>query len=139
VNGRLIEITSEEEVQEIEAAVEAAPPGAKIHLQQAVSLLADRANPDYRNSIKESISAVEGTLNDLAGTTNLSLGDALKKLDLDLHGAFRAALGNLYGYTSDSDGIRHSLMEEPNLDYADAKFMLVTCSAFVNYALAKAK
>lgn len=49
----------------------------------------------------------------------------------------RAALGNLYGYTSDGDGIRHSLLEEPNLDYSDAKFMLVTCSAFVNYLTSK--
>jgi hypothetical protein len=43
----------------------------------------------------------------------------------------------LYGNGTEP-GIRHSLMEPPNLDYADAKFMLVTCSAFVNYALAKA-
>jgi len=26
---------------------------------------------------------------------------------------------------------------EPTLDFADAKFMLVACSAFVNYLLAK--
>jgi hypothetical protein len=30
-----------------------------IHLQQALELLSDKANPDYRNSMKESISAVE--------------------------------------------------------------------------------
>lgn len=137
VGKTIAEITSAEEIAEIESAIDAAAPGPRTQLQQAVSLLADRSNPDYRNSIKESISAVEGTLNQLAGTSGLSLGDALKKLDIELHGAFRAALGNLYGYTSDGDGIRHSLLDEPNLDYADAKFMLVTCSAFVNYLTAK--
>jgi hypothetical protein len=55
-----------------------------------------------------------------------------------LHPAFREALSKMYGYTSDADGIRHSLMEESRLDGDDARFMLVTCSAFVNYLKAKA-
>ena len=44
----------------------------------------------------------------------------------------------LYGYTSDSGGIRHALTEDdvvPNFE--DAKFMLVSCSAFINYLIAK--
>lgn len=137
VGNTIAEITSTEEIAEIEQAIESASPGPRIHIEQAVSLLADRSKPDFRNSIKESISAVEATLNHLAGTAGLTLGEALNKLDLELHGAFRAALGNLYGYTSDGDGIRHSLLDEPSLDYADAKFMLVTCSSFVNYLMAK--
>jgi hypothetical protein len=44
----------------------------------------------------------------------------------------------MYGYTSDAQGIRHALMDEPNLSFEDAKFMLVSCSAFVNYLIAKA-
>jgi hypothetical protein len=47
-------------------------------------------------------------------------------------------LSALYGYTSDSSGIRHALQDEPNLDFVDAKFMLVACSAFVNYLTDKA-
>ena len=41
-------------------------------------------------------------------------------------------------YTSDAAGIRHALLEDPNLDAEDAKFMLVACSAFINYLWAKA-
>jgi hypothetical protein len=48
------------------------------------------------------------------------------------------AFVKLYGYTSDADGIRHALMDESDLASEDAKFMLVLCSAFVNYLLAKA-
>jgi len=44
----------------------------------------------------------------------------------------------LYGYTSDSDGIRHALLKENKLNFEDAKFMLVSCSAFVNYLTIKA-
>jgi len=33
--------------------------------------------------------------------------------------------------------IRHSLLNEPNVDFEDAKFMLVACCAFVNYLISK--
>jgi len=48
------------------------------HLLTALDLLADRQAPDYRNSIKESISTVEAIANRLAGTTNKPLGDPMK-------------------------------------------------------------
>jgi hypothetical protein len=43
----------------------------------------------------------------------------------------------MYGYTSDADGIRHALLDQPSLSFEDAKFMLVSCSAFANYLVAK--
>lgn len=137
VGESVVEITSPTEIEEIETAANSGSTGVRIHIQQAISLLSDRTEPDFRNSIKESISAVEAVVNELASTTGLTLGEGLKQLDPTMHGAFRTALGNLYGYTSDGDGIRHSLLEEPDLGYADAKFMLVTCSAFVNYLIAR--
>jgi hypothetical protein len=137
VGESIAEITSRTEIDEVENAQKAAGPGARFHLERAVELLADRTNPDYRNAVKEAISAVEATVNERAGTKNLTLGDALRRLNPDMHGAFKTALGNLYGYTSDSEGIRHSLLEEPTIDYADAKFMVVACSAFVNYLVTK--
>lgn len=48
------------------------------------------------------------------------------------------AFSKMYAYTGDAEGIRHALMEETNLGFEDAKFMLVSCSAFVNYLKAKA-
>jgi len=44
----------------------------------------------------------------------------------------------MYGYTSDEDGIRHAMLEEPDVGFEDAKFMLVACSAFINYLKVKA-
>lgn len=55
-----------------------------------------------------------------------------------MHPALKGSFEKLYGYTSDAEGIRHALLDEPNLDFEDAKFMLVSCSAFVNYLKAKA-
>jgi len=59
LNGNIIEITSEEELKEIEQATTLPLSPIKLHLETAIKLLADRKAPDYRNSIKESISAVE--------------------------------------------------------------------------------
>ncbi len=45
----------------------------------------------------------------------------------------------MYGWTSDDGGIRHALMEgDTPPTFADAKFMLVACSALVNYLTTKA-
>jgi hypothetical protein len=75
----------------------------------------------------------------ISGDTDATLGDALKSMDTSkpIHGAFKQALLKLYGYTSDEGGIRHSLIESTNIDESDARFMLVTCSAFVNYFISR--
>ena len=57
---------------------------------------------------------------------------------LMIHGALKAAFVKLYGYTSDADGIRHAILDEPNVDFDEAKYMVVVCSAFVNYLASKA-
>ena len=103
--------------------------------------MSDRTSPDYRNSIKESISAVEAACQIITGDQKATLGQAVKKLEgsgVELHPAFRDALSKMYGYTNDASGIRHALLDESTLDADDARFMLVTCSAFVNYLKAKA-
>ena len=54
-----------------------------------------------------------------------------------LHPALSSAFDKLYGYTSDEQGIRHALLDSSNLQQEDAVFMLVSCSAFVSYLIAK--
>jgi hypothetical protein len=108
--------------------------GARHSLERAVELLADRATPDYPNSVKESISAVEAVIRKLTGERTLSEG--LKKLEvagLTLHGALKEAWSKMYGWVSDEDGVRHGSINAANVDQALAKYILVTCSAFVSY------
>ncbi len=139
VGGRITQITSEREIAEIEEALEKAPNAVYIHLKTAFDLLTDRRSPDYRNSIKESISAVEAVCKQISGNPKAKLEQALKAIQekTRLHPALKKAFSNLYGYTSDAQGIRHALIDESNLDFEDAKFMLVSCSAFINYLMAK--
>lgn len=137
VGSQIVRITAEEEIAEIEEALKVTDTlrPAAIHLKTAMGLLSDRKAPDYRNSIKESISAVETICRLISGRDDATLGEALKvvKGKIDLHPALEKAFDSLYGYTSDEGGIRHALMGVPGLDFEDAKFMLVSCAAFINY------
>lgn len=132
VGEQISEITSKTEIVAIEAGLADADAPAREHLESALRMISDREAPDYRNAVKESISAVEATCRNISGMPSATLGDALKKVR-DVHPAFSKAFSVLYGYTSDASGVRHALTDEATVTYADAKFMLVACSAFVSY------
>ena len=143
--GELItQIIDETEINEIERTIEMAGrtklTGVREHLKTALSMLSDRKNPDYRNSVKESISAVESIAKIISCKSKATLGDALKIIEekIELHGSLKKGFMALYGYTSDEDGIRHAMLNEPNVNFEDAKYMLVSCSAFINYLIMKA-
>jgi len=142
INGHIAPITDEQEIKTIEKAL-TVDDEIKEHLDTAIRHLSDKKKPDYRNSIKESISAVEALCKAIAQTPNASLSDALKTIEqrgnLEFHGAIKKAFMNLYGWTSDAQGIRHGggMMDLPNLDQEDARFMLISCSAFINYLKTK--
>ncbi|SEE54509.1 AbiJ-NTD4 domain-containing protein [Pseudomonas coleopterorum] len=142
VAGKVTPITSSEEIHEIEDAIKRGNgyAGVNTHLQTALVLMSDRENPDYRNSIKESISAVESLAKQLTGNAT-TLAPALNELEKhhNLHPALKKAFSSLYGWTSDADGIRHCLMDVQNLTQADARFMLITCSAFINFVIDSTK
>jgi len=142
IESMLVEISSEEEIESIEEALQSVTKysGIKAHLNSAISMLADRKKPNYRNSIKESISAVEAISQLITGDKNATLGKAIKVLEKEglLHNALKSSFSSLYGYTSNSDGIRHAMLEESTLTFIDAKYMLVACTAFINYVIGKA-
>lgn len=144
VNDEIAPITDETELGEIGKAIEDSGKtrlsGVHIHLKSALSKLSDRKSPDYRNSIKESISAVEAISQVISGNPKATLTQALKKIesDLGLHPALKEGFIKIYGYTSDADGIRHCMVNESRCDFEDAKYMLVSCSAFINYLIMKA-
>jgi hypothetical protein len=143
IEGYLVPITNDFEVNEVEKAIGDSLQnnfrGVNIHLKEALNKLSDKQNPDYRNSIKESISAVESICIQITNDPNADLSIVLKKLSskIPIHGALQQGFKNLYGYTSNGDGIRHAIMEESILDQEDAIYMLVTCSSFVNYLISK--
>lgn len=70
-----------------------------------------------------------------------TLGPALDKLakDLDLNDHLRNGFKEIYVYTCDDHGIRHGLKSVDHPEQEDARFMLIACSAFVNFVTEKAR
>lgn len=140
VDGRIVPITDENEIKSIEDACNNKFEGPRVHIKKAVGFIADREHKDYKNCIKESISAVESICSIIVEDEDATLGKAIKRLKdngLTIHPALERTFSVLYGYTSEEGGIRHAEgMTESNVSFEEAKFMLVSCSAFVNYLIA---
>lgn len=138
VNSQIIPITSDEELAEIKEAMNSPFDTVNESFYKASSFLSDRHNPDYENSIKESITAVEKMCSIILGK-NSTLGDALKQLEhngVKIHPCLKSAFEKLYGYTSDASGIRHcGQLDGSKSTFEEARFMFVSCSAFVNYLI----
>lgn len=142
IENKIVPITSEQELEAIEEALKTNTKYAPVitHLSRSLELLSNRKDPNYRNSVKESISAVESYCSILTSNPKETLGSALAKIEKShkIHNALKSAFKTLYGYTSDSGGIRHSLIDgDIPVTLEDAKFMLISCSAFINYLKAK--
>lgn len=136
IGNEITPVDSNAEAEAIESALEDAVSvgGARHALEKAVGHLADRQDPDYPNSVKESVSAVEAVIMKITGESTLGAG--LKKLQasgLTIHPALEAGWLKLYGWASDEDGVRHGAINAANIDQTMAKYMLVCCSAFVSY------
>ncbi len=145
VGDYITQITNQNELIEIEETLARSRKselhGVEEHISSAIAKLSDKRNPDFRNSIKESVLAVESLCGLISGDPKPQLGRVLKTIKdkIGLHPALEKGFSNIYGYTSDADGIRHALMDETNCDFGDAKYMLISCCAFINYLIMKAQ
>lgn len=144
ISGTRVPISDEAEVIEVEEATPRSKTvglsGTTKHIRTALELFGKKPNPDYRNATKEAISAVESAVKQLSGANSSGLDGALDELSrkTSIHGALKSAFKKLYGYTSDEDGIRHAILEENEVGFDEAKYMIVACSAFVNFLISKA-
>jgi len=137
VNDKVVPFISDEEIKEIEKALGVPDKFKPVrgHLEKALKHMSNREDPDYANSIKESISAIESLVEIIQGKEG-TLGDLLKTLDI--HPALKMGFSNLYGWTCDEGGIRHGKTGETlEPGFAEARYMLVTASAFINYLIEK--
>ena len=83
VNGELSPITNQEEMATLEKAGATPFDAVNKHIKKAIALYSDIASPDYENSVKESISAVEALCSVITGETGAqaTLGKMLKHLE----------------------------------------------------------
>lgn len=142
IQKEVVEITSENEIAAIETALQTTSNNIRLHLNKALELYSLRPTGDYRNAIKESISAVEAYCREK--TNEETLGKALNKMDaqgITIPKMLKVAFEKLYAYTNQSDtGIRHALMDDDGKytpSSEEALFMIVSCSSFLNYLKAK--
>ena len=79
---QIVPISNELELASIEQSIsqESALTGASAHIQHALELLAMRPEPDYLNSVKESISAAESAARKIAPAKTSTLADAVESL-----------------------------------------------------------
>lgn len=139
LKDEIVEISDENEMNAVEEVLDSKQPYV-LHLSRALELLSDRKTPDYRNSIKESISAVESICRAITKNEKACLSDCIKEIKKkhSLHPAFEQVLLKLYGFSSDEGGIRHSLTEQSiEISYSDAKYMFMLCVSFINYLKGK--
>ena len=140
IDEQIVPITTREEKESIEKAIAKSSSAVAEQMSKALRFLSDRKKPDYSKSVDCSISAVESQCRILLNDPNPTLGKALKLLEdkgVPLHGSLKDGFAKLYGFTSNADGIRHAGVNPSNVDFDLAKFMLVSCSAFVNYLQSK--
>ena len=92
---------------------------------------------DWAGAVRESIHAVESVARQLDPAASSTLGPALDSLKRRgrLHPALRKAFSELYGYTSDEQGIRHSRLDQTKAGVGqdEAVFMLGACASFASY------
>ena len=141
---RFIPRTSKEQGEATRQAIETVEQsgiatGATTRLREATEHLnAGR----YANSISDSIHAVESVARVIDPKANKTLSLALDSLEtagLLKHPALKKAFNGLYGYTSDEQGIRHSLLERDAADVGldEAMFMFGACASFAAYLVTK--
>lgn len=138
VNGLITPIIDQEQIGAVNQALANEQDPISKHLNKALTLLSNKTGPDYENSIKESISAVESKIKQVLGDGQVTANRGLVKIaeQYRLHPALKKGFEKLYAYTSDEDGIRHGRLHSKAISQAEAIFFLVSCSAFVSYLTA---
>ena len=82
-NNHFIQITDQHELSALSEGISYKGIFSPVshHIQSSIDLLSSRENPDYRNSIKEAISAVEAMGKIITNQPNATLGEILKTLE----------------------------------------------------------
>jgi hypothetical protein len=139
VGGRLVRITSEQEISAVEEALEGCRTLGGVHerLERALELLADRRALDCAGSIQQSLDAVEEIQHLFNGDGHSVFERAAQGLAASpaLQPAFSRLFSNGHGNGAAGTPPVTGTNGEPGFE--DAKFMLVACSALVNYVVSR--
>lgn len=145
LNNKIVPITNDIEIKSIKDNFKNPYDPVKKHIQKSLNHLSNRENPDYANSYKESINAVESLCNVILvekgykkkKVKNYPLGKSLNIIfnstENEFDKSLKACFSTFYGHASNYKGIRHGQETEEEVSYDEAKVTLIICSAFINY------
>ena len=110
-------------------------------LRRAGELINQR---DWAGSIRESVGALEAVARGLAPSRPKEVSHALSELRevLSIHRALTSAMGNLYGYASNEQGLRHGRVDDSSSSVVgrdEAVLMLGMCASAAGYLLNKSR
>lgn len=144
IAGRILPKMSDLEIKEVEEAASGSDEPSKL-LDKAVEKL---AQGDTKNAIKEAVLAVESLTNllspkpdstDLKKTLPKVLGRIEKALGEKYNPSLKDTFIKMYDYASSEPGVRHGSKDRPSYaEEAEARFVVVACSALITYLRTKA-
>jgi len=135
MNNRIETVASEEMAEAVKTSLgevqKSKFSGSIAHLSNASTEL---RRQNWKQSVRESISAVESILFEATGEKKFSAALDCLKSKLQTHGALTEGWKQIYGYTSDKDGIRHAMLSASStVDENEAIYMYGVCASFVAY------
>lgn len=113
--------------------------GPDEQFEKARDHLNHRPEPDTENCVKDSIGALEGVVNIVAGTAGKTLGQLIngEPFRSAIHGALRGAIDKLYGYRSDASGVAHAQQGPTEVGLEEAEFVLGSVASAIVYLAKK--
>lgn len=143
IGTKISPISDSIEVESLQESYNSPYELVKEHIVKANIFLSNREKPDYPNSVKESVSALEALAQIITGITGseATLGKMLKKLEEEkiISSAMKSAFSILYGFASESKGVRHSSVNGETVSFEEAKYIMVISTAFINFVHSKMK
>jgi hypothetical protein len=108
---------------------------------KARKFLYEDTPPDYLNSVKESVGAVEAVARDILNQPDKTLAQLITVLkDRYLgHPAMAKILDGIYAVRGDEPGVAHGSHKASSLGHADAEFLLNMCASIIIYLVRKSK
>jgi hypothetical protein len=140
--NELVPVSDEEELKEIAQAATLPEQFQKAseHIAQALGHLAQRPEPNYHDCITQAWCAVESALWAATGD-KAKIPEAIRRFQEEygpIHQALLQQIDKLHGYASDEEGVRHAATEHSAVGEAEARLMLVSCSAMTTFLVRKA-
>jgi len=110
--------------------------GPALHWQKAQDFLIAE-QPDLANAAKEAVCAIEGLARVVTGVHTETLGELVKRLkgQYNVNPAMAKSLEGMWGFVSNSPGVRHGGATPANIEEGEARYVVDSCEAAIRFLL----